>query len=77
VILKKCPPLFSGVTTPRQASQIASHAPSETIKPSFNSSPWILGAPQPGFSCAKRRISTRISSLIFGRPMRGRERHRQ
>src|SRR5687768_6843618 len=44
---------------------------SETTKPSFNSSPWILGAPQSAFSCAKRRISTRISSLIFGRPLRG------
>jgi hypothetical protein len=39
-------------------------ASSETAKPSFKSSPWILGAPQSEFSCAMRRISTRISSVI-------------
>ena len=50
---------------------------SETAKPSFSNSPWILGAPQPAFSSAIRWISTRISSVILGRPPRVRERHRQ
>jgi len=50
---------------------------SETTNPSFNSSPWIFGAPQSGFSCAKRWIRPRISSLIFGLPPRGRDRQRQ
>src|ERR1700732_360453 len=43
---------------------------SETSKPGFKSSPWILGAPQSAFSAAKRRIRVRISSLIRGRPPR-------
>ena len=30
---------------------------SEISKPSFNSSPWILGAPQVGFSFAMRSMS--------------------
>ena len=31
----------------------------ETVRPSFNSSPWILGAPQSGFSSANsRRVRT-------------------
>src|ERR1700681_3780465 len=50
---------------------------SETSKPSFKSSPWILGAPQPAFSVARRRIRVRISSLIRGRPPRCRDRQRQ
>ena len=43
----------------------------------FCSSPCIFGAPQPGFSCANRRINTRSSLVIFGRPGRWRDRHRQ
>ena len=45
--------------------------------PSFWSSPWTLGAPQLGFSCAKRRISARISAVDFGLPPRARDRHLQ
>ena len=37
----------------------------------------ILGAPQIGFSLAKRRISSRTSSLILGLPLRRRDRQRQ
>jgi hypothetical protein len=40
---------------------------SETTRPSFCSSPWILGAPQ-SRPRANLRIRTRISSVIFGRP---------
>jgi hypothetical protein len=43
---------------------------SETTNPSFNNSPWIFGAPQSGFSCTKRWIRVRVSSVIFGRPRR-------
>src|SRR5262249_18357152 len=50
---------------------------SETPKPSFRSSPWIFGAPQPTFSAAIRRRSVRIFSLTLGRPLRGRDRQRQ
>src|SRR5215471_12790870 len=50
---------------------------SETTKPSFCNSPWILGAPQSGFSSAKRRIRPRISSVTLGRPPCDRERQRQ
>ena len=53
------------------------HSLSEIWKPSFSSSPWILGAPQPEFSRARRRISSRISCVICGRPLCGRERQRQ
>jgi hypothetical protein len=50
---------------------------SETSKPSFRSSPWILGAPQSEFSVAIVRMRVRISSLILGRPPQDRDRHRQ
>src|SRR5882762_2183100 len=36
---------------------------SDTLKPSFKSSPWTRGAPQVGFSAAMRKISARISLL--------------
>src|SRR3712207_4669090 len=50
---------------------------SETSKPSLSSSPWIFGAPQPGFSCARRRIRSCTSLEIFGLPGRGRDLQRQ
>jgi len=43
-------------------------------------SPWSVlfeGVVQSLFSCAKRRIRTRISSVILGRPPRGRDSQRQ
>jgi len=46
-------------------------------KPSFSNSPWILGAPQVGFSFVMRSMAVRISRLILGLPRRGRERNRQ
>ena len=60
----------SAANSARQFSRRARSRPSAT-------SPWIFGAPQPEFSCAKRRIRTRISSLILGRPPRGRDFQRQ
>jgi hypothetical protein len=50
---------------------------SETSKPSFRSSPWIFGAPQPAFSPAMRRIRIRISSRTLGRRGACRERRAQ
>src|SRR5882762_11337368 len=47
-----------------------------TAMPSLSNSPWIRGAPQPGFSVAMRRMSVRRSALIEGRPV-GRDRQRQ
>ena len=44
---------------------------SESVKPNFRSSPWILGAPQVGFSRAIRWISSRISRVILPRPPTG------
>ena len=41
---------------------------SDTLKPSFKSSPWMRGAPQVGFSATMRKISARISWLTRFRP---------
>ncbi len=41
---------------------------SETSIPSFNSSPWIHGAPHNGLARHMRRINCRISGSILGRP---------
>src|SRR3974377_1033970 len=39
-----------------------------TSKPSINSSPWIREAPQSEFSVLMRRINSRSSRSILGRP---------
>ena len=44
--------------------------------PSLSSSPWMRGAPQSGLARLMRRIKSRISAPILGRPGR-RDRHRQ
>jgi hypothetical protein len=44
--------------------------------PSFSSSPWMRGAPHNGLSLLMRRIKSRISGPILGRPGR-RDRQRQ
>src|SRR5437667_816256 len=45
---------------------------SATWKPSFSSSPWILGAPQRGLAAAIRVTRAAISGLTGGRPRVGR-----
>src|ERR1700674_1688867 len=45
--------------------------------PSLSSSPWMRGAPQSGFSTLIRRINTRSSVSICGRPPCGRDFQRQ
>src|SRR5438445_8542988 len=49
----------------------------ETVRPSFNSSPWILGAPQRGLAPLIRRIRSRSSVPSLGRPRRCRLFHAQ
>src|SRR2546427_7923182 len=49
----------------------------ETVRPSFNSSPWILGAPQRGLARLIRRIRSRSSVPSLGRPRRCRLFHAQ
>src|SRR3989442_6568160 len=49
----------------------------DTVRPSFSSSPWILGAPQRGLARLIRRIRSRSSVLIMGRPRRRRLFHAQ
>src|SRR5436190_195271 len=49
----------------------------ETVRPSFNSSPWILGAPQKGLAWLIRRIRSRSSVPSLGRPRRCRLFHAQ
>jgi hypothetical protein len=77
MVLEKCPPPLPCIATPPHSPQIASDSPFRDREAEFNSSAWILGAPQSAFSCAKRRISSQISAVIFGRPLRARERQRQ
>src|SRR5262249_31716484 len=48
-----------------------------TSKPSINSSPWIRDAPYLGFSLLIRRMRSRNSRSIFGRPARFRDFQRQ
>jgi hypothetical protein len=50
------------------ASKVRETVGSETLNPSWTNSPWMRGAPQPGFSAFMRRISWRISLVTFGRP---------
>src|SRR5207249_11764961 len=45
---------------------------SATWKPSFSSSPWILGAPQRGLAAVIRVTRAAISGLTGGRPRVGR-----
>src|SRR5215472_12673377 len=77
VILEKGKPAPPGSARRRIRCRYRATVRSQTAKPSFCSSPWILGAPQSGFSSARRRIRTRTSSAILGRPLPGRERQRQ
>src|SRR5262245_64043648 len=48
-----------------------------TSKPSISSSPWIRDAPHFGFSLLIRRMRSRNSRAIFGRPARSRDFQRQ
>ena len=74
MILEKREPLLTSVATALNPPQIPGYGPFRDDQAELLKSPWILGAPQPVFSAASRRISARISAVIFGRPPHGRER---
>jgi hypothetical protein len=77
VIMEEGQPGFPRVTSTTNLPQVSSHGPFRLLEPELLQLPWIFGAPQPAFSSAIRRMSRRISSVILGRPPRGRERQRQ
>jgi hypothetical protein len=77
VVVKKCKPFLGRINPAVNAPQVARDGPLGDHEPSFCNSPWIFGAPQSEFSCAKRRIRTRTSSVILGRPPCGRDFQRQ
>jgi hypothetical protein len=54
MVLQKNQPALSGISSAAQPSKVAGHRPLRNSKPSFNSSPWILGASQLGFSLTMR-----------------------
>src|SRR5262245_55808905 len=65
MVVEEGQPSLPGVAAPPHAAEIACYCCSEISNPSLSSSPWILGAPQPGFSCARRRIRSRTSLVIL------------
>jgi len=76
MIAKKRKPFLARVTLASKASQVARDHPfgdyqAELLQVTVD----LLCAPI-GVSCARRRIRTRISLLILGRPPRRRDRHR-
>src|SRR5262252_4494277 len=74
VVAKKCKPLLGRIAPALNPPQVARDSP---LREQEANSPWIFGAPQPVFSCAKRRINARSSGVILGRPARGRDFQRQ
>src|SRR5216684_8298771 len=62
---------------PRRSTMYLATLDCAISNPSLSSSPWMRGAPQSGFSTLIRRINTRISVSICGRPPRGRDFQRQ
>jgi len=53
---------------PRRLTMYLATLDCATSNPSLSSSPWMRGAPQSGFSTLIRRINTRSSVSICGRP---------
>src|SRR3979490_285399 len=53
---------------PRRLTMYLAMLDCATSNPSLSSSPWMRGAPQSGFSTLIRRINTRSSGSICGRP---------
>ncbi len=62
---------------PRRSTMYLATLDCAISNPSLSSSPCMRGAPQSGFSTLIRRISTRRSVSICGRPPRGRDFQRQ
>src|ERR1700726_3461332 len=55
---------------PSTPDHILGHAGLTDIDAELRSSPWMRGAPQRGFAMLISRITPRISSGTFGRPLR-------
>jgi len=77
VILQEREPPFCRILTSTNAPQVASHGSLGDNEADLQRRTVNLEGSPPKFSSAVRRMSRRISSVIFGRPPRGRERHRQ
>jgi hypothetical protein len=73
----KCQPPLPWIATPPHSPQIASDSPFRAVEAELQQFAMDPGRSHSAFSCAKRRISPRISTVIFGRPPRARERRRQ
>src|SRR4030081_176943 len=58
---------------PRRLTMYLATLDCAASNPSLSSSPWMRGAPQSGFSTLIRRINTRSSVSICGRPPCGRD----
>src|SRR6266403_5679104 len=58
---------------PRRLTMYLATLDCATSNPSLSSSPWMRCAPQSGFSTLIRRINTRSSVSICGRPPNGRD----
>jgi hypothetical protein len=75
VVVQEGSPSLAG--RPRRLTMYLATLDCATSNPSLSSSPWIRGAPQSGFSTLIRRINTRSSVSICGRPPSGRDFQRQ
>src|SRR6267154_900108 len=75
VVAQEGSPSLAG--RPRRLTMYLATLDCAISSPSLSSSPWMRGAPQSGFSTLIRRINTRMSVSICGRPPRGRDFQRQ
>ena len=77
VIRQEGQPALTGTATASDAAQVASYGSFGDDETQLLELAVDLGRAQLGFSCAKRRISTRISVVVFGLPLGARDRHLQ
>ncbi len=68
VVLQECQPALNGIGRAGSAAErVARHGAFGNLKAEFQQ-PWILGAPQEGFSPATRLTSSKTLGSIFRRP---------
>ena len=77
VILEKGQPTLAWITAAPDTLQISGYGSFGDDEAELLEFSMDLGRPPVGFSSARRRISARISSVIFGRPRACRDRQRQ
>jgi hypothetical protein len=75
VVTQEGPPSLAG--RPPPFDHVLGDARLRDLKPELESSPWVRGAPQSGFSTLIRRINARSSVSIRGRRPNGRDFQRQ